>query len=1264
MLKKYNITISGVTQDGKTCSNPSVALGDHEGVFLNCINGDNYTIQVDEDYNGPNCLQFIVSCDDCATCPPQIITKCLCENTDDCSNCQECIGGICSDTCPDGICSDDNTCVECDNANPCPNNQVCTSGDCQCPPSHPFLLNGVCVQVEDCADCPACTVCRDNNCYPVVCPEGVCNPLTDTCTECSNNSHCGPNEICLEGGTCGCAPGYHLDIFTGLCVVTPECNLNSECPDCQQCVDGVCVPIICPPNQICVDDDCVTSCADGDDCPDGYGCYNGTCVPCNTLDCESPCIFASGCGCVDGDCVDISDDCSVDNVTLSWEYVNPVGTQSESTPGLTGSFTVTNNGVESSNTPPPNGFSSNFSFSYSMNTAGVLGTWYYSPSSGVETVVGTNNTVSVQHGDEFVGNNFLGFRMIFRASDGRNLVYQSTRSGGLQNSNWTTTLISATGIGGSFSGTPGYWTLCSNNPSFTFASLIPTQVQVTSNASSGSQISIQFTENLGSCLVASISGCGDWTGKIKLECLTSQESFDIPVFSVDETSCCAAEDPDCVAGPGEPCVDTTEIVDLILEPFFQEENRFFVYPDLNTISFSQLYSMGTTWTVSPNNTLNDLSISESGLYAITTHTNGGCINFVGTTSCVTYTGEDCLDKCTEFSLYLHEVTSTQYNVVPSYYGTPVVSYSITSGDQFISNSGSHASNANVYVVDLETSNTAPGSIVITGSITGCEDTVEIDINCDTPTVVKQSYLKVGDTITAVYSTTGISDINQFLVTLDGSTITNNNYTFNGNNTLGSLTIVYTSVGLSGTLSLTVEATNECGTVVVNTSPDTAYDYPVAIDDTYEITYAATTCLSPGVLDNDFVETGGSYFVSHAGISVNNQTPLVANAPATYWGNFGLQLTDSCDDLMFYNNDPTYVGDVVFYYTVTSVSSGLTATAKITITIAESCDISLTTTSADAGCVETVDINTVVSLSKSTTIGNQIDAALTVDLVQCSGSSTMITNAIVGHVYIEHYLVPADPIGGRYMESITVLVGSGGVFDVTLPNANSVDCNTYTVCSIPNTCDCLAVPMDYATNTVNRDLWSAYATEAIIQSVTNAGNAPANFDVTVTLNADASIQVLWKVDDGNPDWIAPDPLNSTFTFNKERATAAPLLVQSTTEVVSYPSSCGVTMDVPITFDPITVSSVTRNTYTIDSVNTNSSSIQAIANCSDNTLAVDVTSTCTTLTYQWYIFTNGEYAAIPTATSSTYNIENATGNQYMIEVSCSGVADCTKQAFIAV
>lgn len=297
------------------------------------------------------CVTAIVTCNDdkCLTCSePEKITICPCTTDADCGNCQECINGLCVSTCKgEEFCSDEGICVDCDDDNPCPANQVCVSGDCQCPPDKPYKNSkGVCVSCDENHPCPPCTYCTPEGCKPIICPEGVCDPTTGKCVECNGTGDCdGENECCVDN-KCDCCEGFVRDYGTGLCV--PQgCTTDTECPDCFICYQGQCIPRECPEGYICVDDDCKKecdcsdatcgvseacvaadankcyckpcegTCVTGADCGEGCTCVNGECVP---NPCKGSCTNGTDCGpdcgCQDGECVPCADaSCANDDCT-------------------------------------------------------------------------------------------------------------------------------------------------------------------------------------------------------------------------------------------------------------------------------------------------------------------------------------------------------------------------------------------------------------------------------------------------------------------------------------------------------------------------------------------------------------------------------------------------------------------------------------------------------------------------------------------------------------------------------------------------------------------------------------------------------------------------------------------------------------------------------------------------------------------------------------------------------------------------------------
>ena len=288
-----------------TCPNPIIVFGKNKDILQNCEYKDG-CIEVsilEEDFTKLKglCIPYTVACENCGTCPVKDGEICFCDNNDDCTNCQNCISGICKDKCPDKICND-GECVDC-TGNDCPTNQKCIDGKCKCPADKPYInADGVCYGCNSDTDCGPCYKCDGSgNCVPKDCGEGVCHPITGECQECIDNTKCKSNEVCKDG-KCVCAPGYYLNPATGKCEPKPECFENSDCGDCENCIDKKCQPVVCPKGTKCVGDDCVddpcesATCNDGTDCGEKCGCKDTTCTECSKLSCEE-CSAALGCVC-------------------------------------------------------------------------------------------------------------------------------------------------------------------------------------------------------------------------------------------------------------------------------------------------------------------------------------------------------------------------------------------------------------------------------------------------------------------------------------------------------------------------------------------------------------------------------------------------------------------------------------------------------------------------------------------------------------------------------------------------------------------------------------------------------------------------------------------------------------------------------------------------------------------------------------------------------------------------------------------------------
>ena len=328
-ITTFTITLGQVTNNGVVCKNPVITIIQYPDAVVNCIDELRgvYQIEVLGDIKD-TCFRFLVQCAECDVCPPVEITKCLCEDSGDCDPCQICIDGVCEDQCKDGEVCDNGVCKDCVTNDDCPCNQVCSNGKCVCPPG--FFPSGAtsnldpdcCIECLADTDCELCEICENGICVDKECTGGACDPSTGDCVECNNDGDCdGDNECCTDN-QCKCCDGFKK--VGGVCVPEDECDFNDDCAECETCVNGVCVPIICPPGKVCVNGTCVDRCP----CPVGFYCLDGGCIPCEgscDTGCISPCVCdtendicienkcqgpctngaecGDGCGCLDGQCV-------------------------------------------------------------------------------------------------------------------------------------------------------------------------------------------------------------------------------------------------------------------------------------------------------------------------------------------------------------------------------------------------------------------------------------------------------------------------------------------------------------------------------------------------------------------------------------------------------------------------------------------------------------------------------------------------------------------------------------------------------------------------------------------------------------------------------------------------------------------------------------------------------------------------------------------------------------------------------------------------
>ena len=308
------VTLGTVTtESGVVCVNPIVKVVGWPNVYINCIDEVNGIYEVQLPNNGDvSCLDFSVDCNnnpECNTCQVQRITKCFCNETSDCPDCNECVDGQCVPLCPEDLCLNGN-CANCTTDDQCPENQVCSgNGECVCPSNTKKCNDSTEFCSECCSpdDCGVCEVCIGGSCVPKDCPEGACNPITGECVECVTSDQCGENQTC-DNGECVCADGYVKDVCTDECVPLPPnaCQNSDTCDSCFECTNfnpctgyGVCTPVQCPDGFICVGGECIEEC----DCVEG-GCSKSTdyckdygSVGCGCTTCEGNCTTGCGEGC-------------------------------------------------------------------------------------------------------------------------------------------------------------------------------------------------------------------------------------------------------------------------------------------------------------------------------------------------------------------------------------------------------------------------------------------------------------------------------------------------------------------------------------------------------------------------------------------------------------------------------------------------------------------------------------------------------------------------------------------------------------------------------------------------------------------------------------------------------------------------------------------------------------------------------------------------------------------------------------------------------
>lgn len=304
-IKYFTIKLGDVVTGDTRIRNVDVQWEKPECMNISCAFDGNKTLRVSVSEDCPlECIYAKIKwdlVDSCDVCPTSARIKvCPCNTHADCGDCEICDGNLCVSICEPGQTCDKDQCVECSEATPCKNGKECVSGKCKCPADKPYLnYKGDCVACNTSEDCAKCQDCEYSDCVTRKCPNGICDPVTDECTDCLKTGDCtGPNERCIDK-KCECEEGFYRDPFTKLCVEKPECEFDSQCPPCHICTATGCQPIVCPADHICVPGrgcvkicDCSQAlCDDGSPCVNlnGEVCYCSTCPP-------GPCVNNGDCG--------------------------------------------------------------------------------------------------------------------------------------------------------------------------------------------------------------------------------------------------------------------------------------------------------------------------------------------------------------------------------------------------------------------------------------------------------------------------------------------------------------------------------------------------------------------------------------------------------------------------------------------------------------------------------------------------------------------------------------------------------------------------------------------------------------------------------------------------------------------------------------------------------------------------------------------------------------------------------------------------------
>ncbi len=234
-------------------------------------------------------------------------------------------GGDCY-SCPDDDYSSDCYTYSCDTTDDCPLGATCSSyhtcvGGTTPHPTGDAGPGSSCTRPSDCpsgSTCGADDRCHAGDCSASGCPSGYQCKLSGGTLSCvgSGPGDAGKNDAgfngCHNDAECGTTGAKCLN---GTCVSPQDqCFDTTQCPNNEQCVQGVCTPAcgtgkppcptgfacdpktnVCSGNaspcgatadsgtcgggSVCVEDHCVAACGQGNACPSGQVCVAGGCIP-------------------------------------------------------------------------------------------------------------------------------------------------------------------------------------------------------------------------------------------------------------------------------------------------------------------------------------------------------------------------------------------------------------------------------------------------------------------------------------------------------------------------------------------------------------------------------------------------------------------------------------------------------------------------------------------------------------------------------------------------------------------------------------------------------------------------------------------------------------------------------------------------------------------------------------------------------------------------------------------------------------------------